>query len=113
MPLTADVSSQPTSLAITANSSLPTRPSRQSDSAYLKGGYLWSVSAGDDGSFHFYAVPRNNAATLAFSQWQDRMPAPSSTASWETMQTRSAAAQYAFCATICSPAYGHSLDVYA
>lgn len=113
MALTADVSSQPTSLAIAANPSLATRPRWQSDSAYIKDGYLWSVSAGEDGSFHFYAVPRNNAATLGFSQWQDRMPAPSSTASWETMQTRSAAAQYAFCASISSPAYGHFLDVYA
>ncbi len=113
MPLTADVSSQPTSLAITANSSLATRPSRQSDSASLKDGYLWSVSAGEDGSFHFYAVPRKNAATLAFSQWQDSWPPQSSTASWETMQTRSAAAQYAFCASMSSPANWHSLDVYA
>jgi len=112
MPLTADVSSQPTGLA-TTNSWLATSPSRQSGSACLKDDYLWSVSAGEDGSFHFYAVPRKSTATLAFSQWQDNWPAQSSTAPWETMQTRSAAAQYAFCASISSPAYGHSLDVYA
>jgi hypothetical protein len=113
IPPTVEVSSQPTSLVATTGLALAARTSSQSGRAYLKDGYLWSVSPGDDGSFHFYAVPRKYAANLALSQWQDRMPAQSSASGWETLQTRSAAAQYAFCAGLFPSMYGHSLDVYA
>ncbi len=113
MPPTVEVSSRPTSLVATTGPALAARTSGQSGRAYLKDGYLWSVSAGDDGSFHFYAVPRKDAANLALSQSQDSMPAQSSASGWETQQTRSAAAQYAFCAGLFPSMYGHSLDVYA
>jgi hypothetical protein len=113
MPPTIEVSSQPTSLVATSGLSLATRTSPRSDGARLNDSYVWSVTASDDGSFHFYAVPRKNAADLSFSQWQDTMPSQTSISAWALPQARSAAVQYALSAGISSATYAHSLDVYA
>jgi hypothetical protein len=113
MPPAIEVSSQLTSLVATSGVSLATRTSTPRDGARLNDSYVWSVTASDDGSFHFYAVPRKNAADLSFSQWRDTMPPQTSSAAWALPQARSAAVQYALSASISSATYAHSLDVYA
>jgi hypothetical protein len=113
MPPTIEVSSQPTSLVATSSLSLATRTSPRSDGARLDDSYVWSVTPGDDGSFHFYAVPRKNAANLAPSQWPGTTPQQTATSSWALQQALSAAVQYALSASIFSAPYTHSLDVYA
>lgn len=86
---------------------LAPRSSQPSDGAFSSDHYVWSVSVGDDGSFHFYAVPRQSYVGTTSGQSQ------SSAAPWAIPQSKNVPAQYAMYASLAAPASGHMIDLYA
>jgi hypothetical protein len=76
-------------------------------------GDVWTVSVSDDGSFNFYAAPRQSSGKSASSRWDDLFSAIASGNAWKALQMRYAVAQYALYASIPTISYGHSVDVYA
>jgi len=86
----------------------------RSDSAYPADSYVWSVLAGDNGSYHFYAVPLRNYLSDSASSQEDGALSPYTQKSdWNASSASQAIAQYQLCASIPPPAYGHMLNVYA
>jgi len=95
---------------------LSTRSITRSDTAYRSqgaSGDVWSVSVGDDGTFNFYAAPRQSSANNASGQWDDFLSAQSSASGWQALLTSTAVAQYTLHGIMPLPTCGHSLDVYA
>jgi hypothetical protein len=81
----------------------------RSDSAYPDDNFAWSVSTGDNGSFHFYAVPLKNFLSGGTSS-QDGFQSPYAFApNWNAL----AVAQYQLLASMPRPMYGRMLSVYA
>lgn len=105
-------SSRSTSLVPVTRVPLAIRSTARDGSAYPSDQVVWKVSVGDDGSFNFYGIPRqnsgNNGSSQSFFSQQD-----SSTA-WGMPQVQigDAAASYAFY-SLASPATGQYLNVYA
>lgn len=55
--------------------------------------YIWTASAGTDGSFNFYALPKGaGRQSKTASQWDGQF---TSDAAWQTRTLREAAIQYA------------------
>lgn len=75
--------------------------------------YVWSVAAGDDGSFLFYAVPSDSRNSAAAYQRQSSLSTGSSAFIWNPSGSGDVAARYAFYASLNSPLSGRLLDVYA
>jgi hypothetical protein len=99
----------PASRLATANQAIA-----QNDTAYPDDNFVWSVSAGDNGSFLFYAVPLKNFLKGGASPQPDGFPpaygfAPNSNA----LNASTAVAQYQLHASMPMPMYGHLLNVYA
>lgn len=86
----------------------------RSDSAYPHDSYVWSVLAGDNGSFHFYAVPLKNYLGNSGSRGQDdSFPAYALNPDWNTVNASNVAAQYQLQASMPAPMCGQLLNVYA
>jgi hypothetical protein len=106
---TSQVSSQSTSLVHIPGRALATRTQSPSDTASPNANDIWTVSVGDDGTFNFYAVPRQPSGKncqQSDSTWQG------SNAVWGTPHT-DVAARYAQYAALASPATGQYLNIYA
>ncbi len=85
-----------------------------SDSAYPADSYVWSVLAGDNGSYHFYAVPLKNYLSDSASSQEDGALSPyAPKPGWNTSSASQAIAGYQLYASMPPPAYGHMLNVYA
>jgi hypothetical protein len=85
-----------------------------SDSAYPADSYVWSVLAGDNGSYHFYAVPLRNYLGASASSQEDGLLSPyAPKPGWSMSSASQAIAGYQLCASMSPPAYGHMLNVYA
>jgi hypothetical protein len=85
-----------------------------SDSSFPVDRYRWSVSAGDDGTYLFYAVPLSTSGKGAASnQPYDFSSTGSDSCQWSSFIARKVAAQYAFYASVPTPKGGHLLDLYA
>jgi hypothetical protein len=78
----------------------------RSDTAYPDDRFTWSVSVGDDGTFHFHAVP-----PMASSPSQNGGFA--STYRFGSDALNNAVAQYQMHASMPTPMYGRSVDIYA
>jgi hypothetical protein len=95
-------------LAVAARSGYPNSSSYQDD-------YVWTASAGDDGTFTFYAAPRNaGAESRGASQWDGEFTG----SDWQRLAMQQAAAQYAMTSSLPSvtsyaAATGKLIDVYA
>jgi hypothetical protein len=63
----------------TSNSSLA---SQRGDCAYPSDSYIWTATAGDDGSFTFYAMPRQDSASYGSSSASNYFSAQSQAAGW-------------------------------
>ena len=88
----SQVESQSTSLVPIRRLPLAPRTIPASDTAYPAGNYIWTASAGSDGSFTFYALPRKPSANgQASSPWDGGL----FNSGWNTQALRYAAAQYA------------------
>jgi hypothetical protein len=74
--------------------------------------YTWSVTAGNDGSYHFYAAPRTDSSN-AFSQSYESQSGQASAPGWQAQQTRNAAAQYLYHASMPAQSSGQYVNVYA
>ena len=86
----------------------------RSDTAYPNDSYVWSVTAGDNGSFHFYAVPLKNFLNGGNSSQQDGfLPTSAFSPDWTALNMRNAATQYQLQASAPMLMRGHLLNVYA
>lgn len=88
------------------------RSSRQSESAFSSDNYVWSVSAGGDGSFNFYAVPRHAIPRQSYGS-SSSPQSQGSASPWAIPQNNCVPAQYAMYAGIFAPVTTHLLDLYA
>jgi hypothetical protein len=96
-------------LALTARESYWKAPSHEDE-------YVWTASAGEDGSFTFYAAPRSKASaeSRGASQWDGEFTG----SDWQKLAMQQAAAQYAMTSAMpvmvnCAAATGKVIDVYA
>jgi hypothetical protein len=112
-PSALELRSQSTGLVLAPRLALASRPVTSRDTAYRNDGDVWSVSVGDDGTFNFYASPPKNTGNSAAGQKNDFQSARATTSSWNTLQMRNAAAQYALHANMPAQTYGHFVDLYA
>jgi hypothetical protein len=96
--------------ALDSRTALAPRTRSLSDIAYPSEDYIWSVSAGDDGSFTFYAVPQKNSGNSAASQWNGFSSAQQSGSGWYACN---AIAQYALQASMPTPMNGQLINLYA
>ncbi|MGA2964111.1 MAG: hypothetical protein ABSD96_20790 [Candidatus Korobacteraceae bacterium] len=103
----ASTSLVPVSRFPTANQIVP-----RSDSAYPDDNFAWSVSTGDNGSFHFYAVPLKNFLNGGTSS-QDGFQSPYAFAPNRNALNANAVAQYRLMASMTTPMHGQMLSVYA
>jgi hypothetical protein len=92
---------------------LPTHASTQSDSAYPNDGYIWSASASEDGSFHFFAVPPANSQASTASGPNDFLSGHIPAGKWNSQNPQDAVAQYTLYANMAASMYGRSLNLYA
>jgi hypothetical protein len=104
----ASTSLVPFSLLPAANQIIP-----RSDSTYPNDSFVWSASAGENGSFNFYATPLKSSLNGGTSS-QTGFQSPYGFASnWNALNLSSAVAQYQLHASMTMPMYGHSLNVFA
>ena len=104
----ASTSLVPFRLLPAANQIIPQR-----DSAYPNDSFVWAASAGDNGSFHFYATPLKSSLNGGTSS-QNGFQSPYGFApNWKALHMSSAVAQYQLHASMPMPMYGHSLNVFA
>jgi hypothetical protein len=112
-PSTLDGSSRSTALVHVTRQPLALRSTSQNSTAYAADDYVWTVSIADNGSFNFYAAPRQNYGNGASVQSQDSFSSQDSTSVWAVPQSQSVAAQYALYATMTGQDRGQYVDVYA
>ena len=114
LPPAAGASADSTSLVLARRSQSANQIIPRSDTAYPHDSYVWSVLAGDNGSFHFYAVPlKNYLGNSKSSRQDDSFPAYAFSPEWNTANAGNAAAQYQLQASMPAPMCGHLLNVYA
>lgn len=105
-----------------ASSLAVARQRHLTDTALPQDGYIWSVAAGDEGSYIFYAVPRTSGA--GSSALSDRQQRTANDAAWASpasvsgattlLEPRDVAGYYAFYASLAAPATtGRFLNLYA
>jgi hypothetical protein len=111
MPPISGENSQSTSLVPTSGLALATRTSTWNDTAYPEDDFVWSASAGSDGSFTFYAVPQKNSGNSDAST--QRPSFPSAQISFSDWCTRTAVAQYALHASMPTPMRSQLINLYA
>jgi hypothetical protein len=112
-PSTLDGSSQSTALVHVTRQPLVLRSTSQSSIAYPGDDYVWTVSIDDNGSFNFYAAPRQNYGNNASGQSQDFSSGLGFASGWVAPQSSSVAAQYSLYASMANQDRGQYLDVYA
>lgn len=104
-----------TSLVPSGRIAFASRKENRNDAAYPDDSYIWTASAGSDGTFTFYALPQRKPSNYrAFNQSDSN----ASYARWNTEALRHAAAQYALSANLppihgSGYATGTMLNVYA
>lgn len=114
LPPTPEANSASTSLVPIDRLAVATRTITGSDTAYPDDRFVWSVAAGKDGSFLFYAVPQTNAQNGgASNQRHDFLAAHAVGLDWNALNMCHAAAQYALLASMPMSMYAHLLNVYA
>lgn len=111
-PPTPEVSSQSTSLVL-ANRQAAAIRAQSSTTPELQDSHIWSVSVADDGSFNFYSVPRNASGNGSTNQNQSSTSSGVANSGWNAFRLQSAAAKYAFYASLSTSSYGQMLNVYA
>ena len=119
--LPASIAAPDAESRIDASSLAVARQRHLTDTALPQDGYIWSVAAGDDGSYIFYAVPRTSGAgSSALSDRQQRAAnagawaAPASNTGATLLEPRDVAGYYAFYASLAAPATtGRFLNLYA
>lgn len=113
-PSTVEAYSRSTSLVPVTRLPLAAHSNAQDGSAYPSDQVVWTVSVGDDGSFNFYAMPRQGSRSKA-SAGQDFLSGEGSNPAWGIPQVQigDAVTQYAFYAALSAPATGQYLNVYA
>jgi hypothetical protein len=85
----------------------------RSDTAYPDDNFVWSVSAGNNGAFHFYAAPLKNVVNSASNQQDNVLSSQAFASYWNGLNTSNAAAQYQLLTSTPTAMYGHLLNVYA
>ena len=106
-PNSASTSLVPVSRLPAANQIIP-----RNDTVYPDDNFVWSVSTGDNGAFHFYAVPLKNFLNGGTTSQYGAQSPYAFAPTWNTLNAR-AAAQYQLMASMPMPRYGHMLSVYA
>ena len=105
----ASTSLVPVSRFPTANQIVP-----RSDSAYPDDNFVWSVSVGGNGSFHFYAAPLKSLLNAGASNQRDSfLSSQVFVPYWNALNASNAVAQYQLLASMPTPLYGHLLNIYA
>ncbi len=104
----ASTSLVPFSLLPPANQIIP-----RSDSTYPNDSFVWSASAGDNGSFHFYATPLKSFLNGGSSSQSGFQSPYAFSPNWNTQHLSGAVSQYQLHASATMPMYGHSLNVFA
>lgn len=119
-PSIPEVGSQSTSLIPSSHLLPASWNAAQNDSSYPGDDFVWTASAGEDGSFTFYAVPqKNSASSNSSSQWDGYYSGQQAASDWSTLNSRSAVAQYNLHASFPLPMYadgngnGQLVNVYA
>lgn len=111
LPPASDVSGESANLVPSSRLASATRAITRSDTAYPVDRYIWSASAGDDGTFHFYAMPATNFGNDSASE-DGSESASGFGFSWYAASASSAVAAYQMHAS--APAmYGQLINVYA
>ena len=114
LPPASGASAHSTSLVLARRPQTGNQIIPRSDTAYPHDSYVWSVLAGDNGSFHFYAAPlKNYLGNSPSSRQDDYFPAYAFSRDWNTVNAGNAAAQYRLLASMPAPMCGHLLNVYA
>lgn len=114
LPPESGATADSTSLVLARGLQSANRIIPRSAAAYPHDSYVWSVLAGDNGSFHFYAVPlKNYLGNSKSSGRDDSFPAYALNSGWNTVNASNAAAQYRLQASVPAPMCGQMLNVYA
>lgn len=95
--------------SLAANAGYVSSATDATDSAYPSDSYIWSATAGEDGTFVFYAIPNTNNGSQSSSSGSDYFAAQSSASSWNSTLSRMAVAQY----TLSSDGAGSLVALYA
>jgi hypothetical protein len=110
MPPTSEVNAEYTSL-VPSGSALATLKTTQNDTAYPDDRFVWSASAGTDGTFNFYAMPLKNSGSGDASNQGNSIP------SWQVSGSdwyaNNAVFQYALHASMPTPMNGQLINLYA
>jgi hypothetical protein len=111
----AEANAESTSLVTTRGVVLPRRigTAGYSGSACPVDNFIWSVATGEDGSFHFYAIPLKASASNSFSLGNNSQSSYLSGPVWYALNSSNAATQYQLSAGMPLPVPGKLLDVYA
>jgi hypothetical protein len=108
VPPTSEVNAEYTSLVPANRLALATRTVARNYTAYPDDDFVWSASAGSDGTFDFYAMPQKNSGSIGASgQFQS---AQVSVSGWHK---QNAIFQYALHASMPQSFYGHAINLYA
>jgi hypothetical protein len=111
---TSEVESKSTSVVPASRTTPASRNVSSSDSAYPRDQYVWTVSVGDDGTFNFYAVPKQSGNQNSSSQWDGYSPDQGSNVGWGLPQSEDAVSQYSFYAALpASSTTGQYINIYA
>jgi hypothetical protein len=110
-PRTSELNAEYTSLVPSGSRALDTRRSTQKDTAYPDDNFVWSASAGSDGTFNFFAVPPGNSGSGNASGSGNNIP------SWQVSGSdwyaNNAVFQYALHASMPTPMNGQLINLYA
>ena len=110
LPISGD-ETKSTSLVPASRLALSARTFSRSDTSYPGDDFVWSASAGEDGSYTFYAAPpKNSGSNGASSQWKSYSSSSVSGSDW---YTRNAVTQYALHAAMPTAVPGRLVNLYA
>jgi hypothetical protein len=112
LPPSSEANSTSTSLVPVSRLTAANQIVPRSDTAYPNDNFVWSVSPGDNGSFHFYAVPLKNFLNGGTTSQDGFQSAQVFRSGWSALNMK-AVAQYQLLASMPMPMYGHMLSVYA
>ena len=112
LPPALGTNSSSTSLVLVSRLPAANQIVPRNDFAYPEDNFVWSVSTGDNGSFHFYAVPLKDFLNGGTSNQDGFQSSGLFGSGWSALQAN-AVAQYQLMASMPLPMYGHMLSVYA
>jgi hypothetical protein len=113
LPPSSEVSGDSVSLVAIDRIAKNSRATGLPHTSYPEDQYVWSVAAGKDGSYLFYAAPRDSGNSATSGRKNDFSFASSFVSDWTAISARNAVSNYALHASTPTPSYGHLLDVYA